>query len=169
MNSLGKKIVIVGVSASGKSTLARALSEKTGIPVTFMDSIMWKPGWVYVGDDETNKALEEITSGDTWLLESYITKGSFANVFERVETIIYLDYPRYVAFLRYIKRWWQHRENPREEIPGCPEKLNLEFAFRIWKKVEVSGLNEFLRDSSYESKILRFQSVKETKDFLKNL
>ena len=49
---LGKKILIVGTSASGKSTFARKLAAKTKLPLIHIDSIMWQPGWDYIGDTE---------------------------------------------------------------------------------------------------------------------
>ena len=91
MNTLGKKIVVVGVSASGKSTFARKLGSKMSSPVFFVDSIMWKSGWNYVGDEETVKKLDEISSRTEWIIEGYITKGARDFVFERADTIIYLD------------------------------------------------------------------------------
>lgn len=55
------KIIIVGVSASGKSTFSRKLAEKTNLPLIHMDAVMWRPGWEYLGDEYTNQKLYEIT------------------------------------------------------------------------------------------------------------
>jgi len=62
MKNLGGKIVVIGVSASGKSTFSRKLSKKLNLPLTLMDKIMWKPGWDYIGDEETVKKLDQISS-----------------------------------------------------------------------------------------------------------
>jgi hypothetical protein len=40
----GRRIAVVG--DGGKSTLARALSAKTGLPYIEMDALHWNPGWV---------------------------------------------------------------------------------------------------------------------------
>ncbi len=60
--NLGKKIVIVGVSATGKSTFARQLSIKTMLPSIHMDTVMWQPGWNYVGDETTCRELDRIST-----------------------------------------------------------------------------------------------------------
>lgn len=41
-----KRVMIVGQPGAGKSYLARAMGQKTGLPVQHMDMIHWKPGWV---------------------------------------------------------------------------------------------------------------------------
>jgi adenylate kinase family enzyme len=140
-----KKIVVVGVSASGKSTFARKLSHTTGLPLVHMDTIWWNPGWVEVGEEEAAKQLGEITTQDSWIVEGYVPKLARALVFERADLIIYLDYPRWVAACRYLQRWWRHKNNPRPELPGSPETFSFLFLKRIWKKQEAISLDRFLK------------------------
>ena len=47
-----KRILIVGCAGSGKTTLAVALGERTGLPVIHLDQHHWRPGWV-----ERSKAM----------------------------------------------------------------------------------------------------------------
>lgn len=166
MNTLGKKIVIVGVSASGKSTFARKLSEKTKLPLFLMDSIMWNPGWEYRGDTETVRKLEEISAGDVWIIEGYISKEARTFIFDRADTIIYLDYPPIVATIRYLKRWFQHRKEPRPELEGSPDKFDWKFMKLIWTKGEAISLNRFLSEIKDPSKIIKLTSTKQAKALL---
>ncbi|MDB5258999.1 MAG: topology modulation protein [Candidatus Taylorbacteria bacterium] len=166
MPNLGKKIAIVGVSASGKSTFARKLAERTCLPVFFMDSIMWKPGWNYVGDEETVLRLQEISSGTEWIIEGYITKGARSVIFDRADTVIYLDYPRWVASGRYILRWLKHRKDPRPELAGSPEKFSFKFLKLVWNKGETRSLDALLAQMSERSKIIRLTSPKKSRIFL---
>ncbi len=167
MNNLGKKIVIVGVSASGKSTFAKKLSEKTHLPFFLMDAIMWNPGWKYIGDEETVKKLEEISTGDEWLIEGYISKEARTFIFDRADTIIYLDYPPIVATIRYLKRWLKHRKNPRPELEGCPEKFDWKFMKLVWTKGEAISLNKFLAKIKNPEKLIKLTSVSQTNAFLR--
>jgi adenylate kinase family enzyme len=41
----GKRIASVGVTGSGKTTLARRLSEQHCIPRVELDTLYWKAGW----------------------------------------------------------------------------------------------------------------------------
>lgn len=166
---LGTKLVVVGVSASGKSTLARALAEKLRIPLTHMDTIWWKPGWVEVGEEEAAKQLERITSGEAWIIEGYIPKISRPLVFERADHILYLDYHRSVAARRYIKRWWKHRKDPRPELQGSPEKWDFKFLKLVWNKGEAISLNKFLKLVENQQKIVTLQSPNQTKVFLRDV
>ncbi len=163
---LGTKIVIVGVSASGKSTFARELSERTGLPVTHMDAIMWRPGWNYVGDDATVHELDRASSGESWIIEGYISKGARQFVFDRADTIIYLDYPPHVAAWRYVIRWYRHRHTPRPELNGSPETFSFSFLKLVWTKGETRSLNAVLAEPVYQKKILRFTSPRATREFL---
>ncbi len=166
MQNFGKKIVIVGVSASGKSTFARKLSEKIKLPLFLMDSIMWNPGWEYIGDEETVKKLEEISSKNEWIIEGYISTKARAFVFERADTIIYLDYPALTATIRYLKRWLKHRKNPRPELEGSPEKFDWKFMKLVWTKGEATSLNRFLSELKEQEKIIKLTSPRQAKSIL---
>jgi len=166
---LGKKILIVGVSAAGKSTFARKLSEKTGISVTFMDAVMWNPGWEYIGDEQTVQELKKITQQDEWIIEGYITKTARTFLFELADTIIYLDYSPFVASCRYLYRCCKNRKLPREELPGSPDRFKLKTLKLIYTKGEVVSLSRFLEESSVKDKVIRLNSPLKTKDFLSQI
>lgn len=167
MKNLGNKIVVVGVSASGKSTFSRKLAKKLNLPLTLMDKIMWKPGWNYIGDDETVKKLEEISIQDKWIIEGYITTPARTFLFDRADIIIYLDYHSIVSSIRYIKRWWKHRKDPRPELPGSPERFSFKFLRLVWTKGEAITLDRFLDEVEDQDKIVRLSSLRETRIFLK--
>ncbi len=178
---IGKKIVVVGISAVGKSTFSRELSQKLNLPLTLMDSIMWKSGWEYIGDEETVRELHEISQLPEWIIEGYISKGARTFVFDLADTIIYLDYSATRFFMgnknvdyspaicswRYIKRWWRYRNNPRPELEGCPEKFSFKFLKLVWTKGEARSLNAFLEKVKNKEKIIVLSSPKMAADFLK--
>ncbi|MEY2665164.1 MAG: hypothetical protein RLZZ480_269 [Candidatus Parcubacteria bacterium] len=169
MNSIGNKVVVLGVSASGKSTFARKLGEKTGLPVTYIDTLMWKPGWQYIGDEETVRLIKSVSERDAWIIEGYIEKEARVDLFNKADTILYLDYPGWLSAWRYIKRTWKHRKNPRPELPGSPDKFSFKFLKTVFSKGEVYKLERLLKEHDWNSKITRFTSPKEADLFLKSL
>ncbi len=160
--------MIVGVSGSGKSTFARKLSFKNNIPAYFMDAIMWKPGWNYVGEEETTKQIEVLLTKPEWIFEGYIVKTIRAQVFEEASTIIYLDYSRWISTWRYLTRCWKHRKTPRPELEGSPEKFSFKFLKLVWTKGEAISLNKFLKNVD-QNKIVKLKSPKESIELLKTL
>lgn len=161
--------MVVGVSASGKSVFARKLAQKINLPLIFVDAIMWQTGWSYIGDAETVKKLNEESAKSEWIIEGYIVKEARSFVFERANSIIYLDYHPLVAPLRYIQRWWMHRKNPRPELEGSPEKFSWKFLKLVWTKGETVSLNKFLAQLKDQTKIIKLTSPKKAKDFLSNI
>jgi adenylate kinase family enzyme len=165
---LHKKILVVGVSASGKSTFSRKLADILNLPLTLMDSIMWKPGWVYAGDEKVVEELRKISTRPEWVIEGYIAKDARTFLFDAADIIIYLDYPRIIPTWRYIKRFLKHRKNSRPELEGSPEKFSFKFLRTVWMKWEVITLDEFLNNIDNKAKIIKFYTPKEAESFLKN-
>lgn len=163
------KIVIIGASASGKSTFARKLAAKTDLPLIHMDSIMWKPGWKYVGDDVTNQKLSEEAQKPSWIIEGYITQASRAGLFEIAEQIIYLDYSGWRIALQYFKRTIAHRRNSRPELPGSPDSFSFKFLWLVFTKGEAKDLEKLLTTrTDWGTKLVRLSSPFEANKFIES-
>ena len=65
--SLGTRIMVMGSSGSGKSTMAKRLGEITGLPVVHLDSISWSPGWVETPKDIFEAKLREAVDRPAWI------------------------------------------------------------------------------------------------------
>ncbi|WP_349775075.1 AAA family ATPase [Frigidibacter sp. SD6-1] len=50
-----QRIMIIGQPGAGKSTLAAALGQRTGLPVIHIDHIHWQPGWIERSSDEKTR------------------------------------------------------------------------------------------------------------------
>lgn len=143
---LGKKIVVLGVSASGKSTFARALAAKTQLPLIHMDEIMWNPNWQYVGDEETLELISKTSENEEWIIEGYIDKSARVELFNKADVLLYLDYPAWIPALRYIKRWWQHiAETPGLSYPDVQRSLVSNFSNGYTKKKKCIVLKNCLK------------------------
>ena len=163
------KIVVIGVSASGKTTFTKKLAEKLGLPAYFMDQIMWNPGWDYIGDEATVAEIEKIISTDQWIVEGYITTAARTNIFKTADTIIYLDYPGSLSAWRYIKRWWKHRRSPRPELPGSPESFSWKFLKLVYTKGEAWRVDDLFKENDWNNKIVRFKKPAEAQTYLMSI
>ena len=100
---LPSRVLLYGVTGSGKTTAARRLAEVTGLPLVDVDEVCWEPGWVQVGVEEQRRRFTEICAGDRWVLDT--AYGVWTDVaLARAELVVALDYPRPVSLFRLVRR-----------------------------------------------------------------
>ena len=98
-----RRILIYGVTGSGKTTMAARMSELTGIPWTEVDTLTWEPGWVEAQKEIQIERIQTICDRDEWILDS--AYGKWLDIpLQRVELIIGLDYPRWLSLRRLVVR-----------------------------------------------------------------
>ena len=100
---VAERILVYGVTGSGKTSLAERISVAAGIPWYSVDELTWEPGWVPVTDDEQRRRIEAICSEERWVLDT--AYGKWLDVpLARVELIVALDFPRWLSLSRLIRR-----------------------------------------------------------------
>lgn len=120
------RILIYGVTGSGKTTFARRMGELTGLPWHSVDDLTWKPKWVVVPDDEQRRRIEEICAGEEWILDT--AYGKWREVpLARAELIVALDYPRWLSLSRLIRRTLARLVDRRTICNGNRETLRTLF------------------------------------------
>ena len=129
-----ERIIIIGCGGAGKSTLARKLGEKTGIPVVHLDQIWWAPGhWKHLEREEFDRRLMEEVEKPRWILDGNFNRTLEVRL-EKCDTVIYLDFSRMACLRswmgRVIKNWGHARADMAE---GCTEWFDPEMARWIWR------------------------------------
>jgi adenylate kinase family enzyme len=98
-----KRIVVIGTTSSGKSTLASQLAEKIGGNFIELDALHWEPNWVEAPDDVFRKRVEIAIKSDTW-----VVAGNYQvvrdMVWQNAEAVIWLNYPFHIVFWRLLTR-----------------------------------------------------------------
>jgi adenylate kinase family enzyme len=97
------RILVYGVTGSGKTALAERISAVTGIPCHAVDDLTWEPDWTPVPDDEQRRRIEAICTGERWVLDTaYATWLDIP--LARADLIVALDYPRWLSLFRLTRR-----------------------------------------------------------------
>ncbi|MFC6707931.1 adenylate kinase [Flexivirga alba] len=98
-----RRILVYGVTGSGKSTAAKQIADRTGLPLTLADELTWQPGWVPLPDDHQRDIFAQVVAGDQWVLDT--AYGSWLDlVLPRAQLIVALDYPRWFSLQRLVRR-----------------------------------------------------------------
>jgi adenylate kinase family enzyme len=97
------KINVVGTSGSGKSTFARRLAQRRGIPYVEMDKLFWGAGWRVPDDAEFFPKVAAAIAGDAWVLDGNYTR-TVPIKWQRVDMVVWLDYPFATTLYRAVKR-----------------------------------------------------------------
>lgn len=107
---VGQRILIIGNSCSGKSTLGSHLASVLNVPFVELDALNWEPNWVGLNDTNPDELLQRIqmaTAGDSWVVADSYTKYSQQVFWSKLETIVWLDLPLHQLVWRMLKRSWQ--------------------------------------------------------------
>jgi adenylate kinase family enzyme len=122
-----QRINVVGTSCSGKTTVARTLASRLGLPHVELDALFWGPDWTPVPSDLFRARVAEAVAGDEWVLD-----GGYAIVrdltWHRVDTVVWLDYPMPLVFWRYLRRTISRIRTGREFWPGTGNRESLRHA-----------------------------------------
>lgn len=64
-----QRVLIIGCGGAGKSTLARELGSRLGLPVHHLDRFFFRPGWVGSPKDEWLQVQTRLSAEPAWLIE----------------------------------------------------------------------------------------------------
>ena len=165
-----RRIVIIGSSGTGKSTLARQLGHRLGLPVIHLDQLYWRPGWRASDPAEFRAGVAVAVAGDAW-----ITDGNYSATFDlrlpRADAVIILDRPRWLRLGRVFRRQTLQRHTRPDLPPGCPEHVDwrlLRYIWRfdrdVWPRIEAA-----LHSGRPDVPVIRLRSEREIAAFIAGL
>lgn len=118
----GQRIHVLGSSGAGKTTFARTLAKRLGIPHWELDAIFWQPDWHYLSIEDFRSTLQRRLAADAWVVDgNYRRARDF--LWTRADTIILLDYPFWLSYARLLRRTWTRGIRRQELWSGNHESL----------------------------------------------
>ena len=156
-----KKVLIIGSPGAGKSTFAKILAKKTGLPLYHLDIIWFHQDGNMEDREIFDEKLQKILDSDYWIIDGYYPRTLEVRL-QYADTVFFFDIPEEVCLEGAKKRIGTKRDdNPvfeTELSEGLKERI---LFFRIFNTPYIEDL---LLD--FKGRIIRFHSYQEIEDWL---
>ncbi len=135
------RVMVIGCSGGGKTTLALRLSDKFGFEYLSIDrDVYWLPGWQIREQADQRAILARLVSGERWIMDGN-NSSSFDLRVPRADLILWLRPSRLTAFKGLARRVAANYGRTRIAMAqGCPEPLpDRDFLSYIWNFEKKTG------------------------------
>ena len=165
-----QRVLVMGCSGSGKSTFARRLAEKRGLPFVSIDRIYWQPGWVEPRPVEFTAWMTREAERPAWVIDgNYTSNGAGELRCTRADTVLWFDLARWICMVSVLRRSVIGYGVVRPEMaPGCPEKIDLAFYRYVWtyRAVQRPKMLVYLAGLRPDQRFVTFTSRAQANEFL---
>ena len=161
-----QKILIIGCSGAGKSTFARRLRDRTGLPLYYLDRLWHKPDRTNVTQEAFDRGLAQWLALPAWILDGNYSR-TLPQQLEACDTVFFLDFPLEVCLAGVENR----RGVQRPDMPWVEEELNAEFLQYIldFGRDQLPIVTALLERYRGRRKIITFHSRAEADNYLNAL
>ena len=165
-----QRVLVMGCSGSGKSTFARRLAEKRGLPFVSIDRIYWQPGWVEPRPAEFTAWMTREAERPAWVIDgNYTSNGAGELRRTRADTVLWFDLARWICMVSVLRRSVIGYGVVRPEMaPGCPEKIDLAFYRYVWtyRAVQRPKMLVYFAGLRPDQRFVTFTSRAQANEFL---
>lgn len=159
------RIFIIGIVASGKTTLAKQLALKLETPWYELDSVVHHGIGINRykrSSEEQYQVLNDMTQNKSWIVEG-VYRESYHFLLDSADKIIFLDPPLRVRKIRILKRFAKQIFGI-EKCNYKPDIKMLKWMFMWTKDFEVNREAFEKMLSNYSSKVIVLKSKESIKD-----
>lgn len=174
-----QRVVVIGVTSSGKSTLAENLAKRFDLDFIELDALHWEPNWQEAPLEVFRCRVEQAIRAEKWAVAGnyHIVRDL---IWPKAEAVIWLDYPFLTVLWqltrRTFKRWWTqellwgtNREPLLVHLKLWSQDSLFHWLFKTYwrRKREIPQLLSL--PEHQHLKLIRFENPKETQKWLEAL
>jgi adenylate kinase family enzyme len=161
---------VIGPTGSGKTSFARTLAEKLGVPHIELDALFWKPGWVESSAEELRVNVEPLLAADGWVVDGNYSGKLGTYVIDQADEIVWLDLPLRRTWWRLLRRTVR-RLRTREVICGS-NRESFRQAFLSRESILLYSLRTYRRTRASRTEwtagypVVKLRSPREVQEYL---
>lgn len=154
------KILIIGIVASGKTTLAKQLSEKLNTQYYEIDSIVHNDlNNTKRTDKEQKQIIGNIDKNKDWIIEGTLRKNLYY-LLDLADKVIYLDIPLHIRKKRILTRFMRQKLG-LEECNYKPTLKMLKLMYK-WTKDYENKREDFEKHlNNYSNKLIKLTNIED--------
>lgn len=130
---IGERIVVIGNTSSGKSTIGAQLAGMIGGRHIELDALFWtNPNWQQpAAEDFQAKIQEELVGQSRWVSSgNYFSWGAQEILWPQADTLIWPDMPFPTVFRRVVTRSWRRWRN--DEVLWGTQREQFAKHLKLW-------------------------------------
>lgn len=160
------KIVILGSSGTGKTTICQKLGKKLQIPYLHLDSVYWKKDWANISKEEFDVFMKQyLLKHSSWVIDgNYMNNKHFKYRMDAADIIVVLDFGRQVSLQGIHERAkkWKHQVRP-DMAEGCKEGIDQVFLQYVafFHKQRVKKIKAYVNQYKNKKQVLVFKTRQE--------
>ena len=155
------RIVIIGCPGAGKSTFARKLAARTGLPLHYLDMIWHRADRTVIGREEFDRQLDKLVKEDEWIIDGNYTR-TLPKRLAHCDTVFFFDLPLEICIEGAKSRLGKERV----DMPWVDDEMDPEFMQWIidFPRDVVPEIEHLLLN--FDKPIIRFHSRDEADNFI---
>jgi adenylate kinase family enzyme len=166
-----QRVVVIGNSGGGKSTIARRLAARLACSCVEIDALLWQPGWRLAPQETYNAEHARLIAEERWIIDGLGRQESIPQRLSRSTDIVLVDMPLWMHFWLATERQLQWAAGKLKNPPaGITQMPRTEMLFRTIWEVDQNWMPEIRRLVTVEEErgkhVARLASVSDLENFV---